>query len=200
MVCEYDQEDGTVKVFGTALADAPLDQATGTLKRGWHLKCWTSAQKREGRGGDVVSGRMQAHTPGAYSETGDGTGARVAAELTRMTEIARELGTGTQDWRVKEAYRAELHGGPYPHSHVTRLEDFQLRPHLLYAHGYRWQTEETFAELRGMHDRLHARQALAQTQDSRARDPGHEEPAERDWRDQRVAELPPRMGLPPIGE
>lgn len=206
MVCQYTQGDSTVKTFGLNMPDGPLSAAAGQLFRAWHSKCYFQAKKREGRGGDAMSGRMQAGVPTAYSVgemvlNADDLQARgmtvqdvrestrsIQSEMDRMRVLAREMGIGVQDWRVKEAFRAQEKGGPYPHHHAAQMDDFQRRPHLLHAHGK--DTEGmTFPEMREWHDQEHAREAQERIRADRARDPGYRGESESDWRSQTVADI-----------
>lgn len=203
MIVEYQQADGSVKVFGFGQPEGPVNKATGRLLRAHHFKCYAVSIKREGRGGDAVTGRNMGHIPTAY-EIGFMTANIDDLKAMGMTEeearakstdslekqwsegraLARELGLGADSWDVKEAFRAKERGdlkkredgtyigAEYEHKHIAPVEGFQLRPHLLYAHGLEFDSSISRAELRHEHDGRHAMMALAKIQASREEDPG----------------------------
>lgn len=199
MVVEYIQADGSVKLFGYMMADGPLTTATGQLLHAFHWKCLHIVRKREARG-DAVTGRAAlGGVPTGYDisaavltrdefealgismdEARDRT-AGLTARVTLLREVARRIGKGVGDATVLEAFWADEHSGPYPHSHHLRLEVYQLRAHLLYAHGYDFTTA-TRAGVHIIHDELHAKAAAVHTAAVRAADAGHTDTAERDWR------------------
>ncbi len=207
MVVEYTQPDGSVRIFGYMMEAGPLNTATGKMLRGYHHKCFWTIRKREARG-DAVTGRVLYGVPTAY-EIGnlvmsreernalglseDETGSRGTAYLTerldRLRAVARGIGKGVGDATVLEAWWAEEHGGPYPHTHHLPLELYQLRAHLLYAHGAEQAVGAARGGVRELHDLLHARAANAGIGAARADDPGYSAPTERDWREQVVEEV-----------
>jgi len=192
MICEYQQRDGTAKVFGYMMPAGPLIEATGRLARGWHHKCWHIVRKRSAKG-DAVTGRVLPAIPTAYEiATGEGV-ERVAAlreAVADMQALAREVGKPVGDPHVHEAHQAKLHGGPYEHTHTMRLDSYQLLGHLTYAHGTnRTASGRSKLPLHEEHDQLHAQAAQRRTELARTEDPGYAEPIEHDWREQRVAEL-----------
>jgi hypothetical protein len=209
-VAEYQQADGTIKVYGFDREDGdwqgPDAHPTGRLFRAWHYKCFRVSEKRERRGGDAVSGRGMGAIPTAYEITAltanqdelamlgiseeQAKTMNTQALTDRVMEARRqaaESGEGADSWVFKEKQRAADKGGPYDHTHMIKLEDFQLKPHLLYAHGV-----EPLASAGGrqhQHAEIHAKMALEKTQASRRQDPGYAEPRESDWRDQTVVEV-----------
>lgn len=207
MIVEYTQSDDTVAVFGYQMPHGPLTAATGRLLRGYHHKCFWLIRKREHRSGDAVNGRSLTGVPTAY-EIGDLVITRDEADalgltdeqvrarstsyltdrLTALRELARELGKGVGDPEVFEAYQAQLHGGPYPHTHHLPLDLYQLRLHLDWAHDAE-TVHLTPPQLHALHGQLHATAAQQAAQAERDSDPGHVEPAERDWRVQHVIDL-----------
>lgn len=206
MIVEYRQPDGSIKIFGYGMADGPLTKATGQIVKAYHHKHFHVVRKREQRG-DAVTGRVLAGIPTGYDIgnlvqsreefealglTEDEARARgtayLSARLDTLRAVATRIGKGVGDGTVLEAFWADEHGGPYRHSHHLRLDMYQLRAHLVYAHGVP-QHGLTGMPLQDAHDELHARAALEQTWAARGADPGHVEPAERDWRDQAVAEI-----------
>lgn len=193
MICEYRQSDATVKVFGYMMSDGDLRHATGQLVRGWHHKCYHIVRKRAARG-DAATGRVMPAMPTAY-DIASGAGQERIAELRTavadMQALAREVGKPVGDPFVHEAYLAREAGGPYQHTHTMRLDDYQLIAHLRYAHGWLSAGGPGHSKLpfHEKHSQLHAQAALDRTTAARIHDPGHEEPTERDWRDQHVAEM-----------
>lgn len=208
LIVEYRQPDGTTKVFGYQMPDGPLAKATGQIVAGWHGKCFWVVRKREQRG-DAVTGRVLNGIPTGYDignlvlsrEEFDALGltvqqaraqgtAYLSARLEQLRAVARRIGKSVGDATVAEALRADEHGGPYPHSHHLRLDTYQLRAHLTYAHGQpATGGAAAGTPLQDVHDLLHARAGLDQVRAARGDDPGHTEPAERDWRDQATADL-----------
>jgi hypothetical protein len=209
-VAEYQQKDGSIKVYGFDRPDGKPPwlggHPTGQLVRAWHYKHFRVAEKRERRGGDAVTGRGMGAIPTAYEITAmtanqdelamlgiteDQARAMSTQALTdrvlRVRETAVEAGEGADSWAFKEKMRALDNGGPYEHTHMLRLEDFQLKPHLMHAHGI--DPMQTADSRKMQHDEAHARMVLEKTQRSRAADPGHQEPKETDWRDQTVVEV-----------
>ncbi len=185
MIVDYLQADQTVKTFGYMMPDGPLTEATGRILRGYHHKCFWIRRKREARG-DAVTGRVVGWLPSGYQIDDlvhDAGTRKVSAQIDVLREVARRVGKGVGDPTVTEAYRAEQHGGPYPHSHEFRLDTYQLGAHLRYAHG----TDVTGTEgWHALHEQLHARAALDATTVSRAADIGHTDQTEADWRSQLV--------------
>lgn len=187
MIVEYQQSDGTTKIFGYMMPDGPLAAATGQILRAWHHKHYHVERKREARG-DAVTGRVLAGAvvPTGYDDLADTRHLSAQAELLR--EIARSIGKGVGDPHVIEAFRAREHGGPYPHSHHLPLETYQLLAHLKYAHGIDFEACGLVA-LPRYHHELHAAAALAETAALRADEPDHGEDQTRDWRDQYTVDL-----------
>lgn len=201
MIVEYQQSDGSLKLFGHGMTDGLLSNATGRMVKGWHGKCYWVAKKRAARG-DEVTGRVIANTPTAYDinqfvltrddldalglteEQARASGTlQLSTKLNRLREIAQSIGKGVGDPTVQEAFAADEHGGPYDHHHSHRLEMYQLIAHLEYAHGI---SDAKLLQGRGglteLHGEQHARRALLHTQASRADDP--EPDNHRDWRTQ----------------
>lgn len=192
MICEYQQSDGTIKIYGFMMSDGPLNKATGRLVRGWHHKHYHQLRKRTAKG-DAVTGRVMPSIPTAY-DIATGQGIERLEELrgavADMQALAREVGKPVGDPHVHEAYQARQHGGPYDHEHTMRLESYQLLGHLQYAHGWtRLPSGYDKRPLAEQHAELHALAAQQRTQAARQHDPGHVDPEDRDWRDQHVAEL-----------
>lgn len=138
MIVAYDQIDGTVKVFGYQMPDGPISAATGSLKHGWHHKCFHVARKREARMG---AGHTAPDDPIALE--------RLHAEL---RQVAARIGKPVGDPEVAEAHRAAAHGGPYAHGHEFPLDDYQLVAHLRHAHGW-----DGAGNARGIHADAHLR-------------------------------------------
>lgn len=188
MIVEYVQPDGANKIFGYMMPDGPLSAATGRIVRAWHHKHYHIVRKREARG-DAVTGRVLPWTPTGY-DTDQDTG-QLSEHLDAMRLVAQRIGKSIGDPEVTEAFRAQQHGGAYPHEHHLRLETYQLLAHLHHAHGFihhpGWNgyagTPQT------IHDELHANAALTATTAARDADPGHIEPPERDWRDQVAVDI-----------
>ncbi len=189
MICAYTQPDGATRIFGYLMPDGPLTEATGRLAKGWHHKCYHQLRKREARG-NAVTGRVIPGMPTAY-EANLGTaldGLRDA--VAEIKALAREVGKPVGDPHVHEAYQAKQHGGPYPHTHTMPLDAYQLLGHLHYAHGKpRAPQGHDKRPLAEQHAELHAQAAQQGASAARIHDPGHDEPVDQDWREQRVAEL-----------
>lgn len=181
-IIEYQQPDGTTKIFGYMMPDGPLSQATGRIVRAWHNKHFHVVRKREAKG-DAVHGRVLSGAPTGYTEADTEA---MGANLDALRAVAARIGKAIGDPEVTEAYRAQCHGGPYPHSHHLPLETYQLIAHLRHAHGFTHPAGafEADGAPQSVHARLHAAAALAATTAARAADPDHTEPAERDWREQ----------------
>lgn len=207
MIVEYQQGDGTSRLFGYMMSDGPLTAATGQMVRGWHHKCYWIAKKREARGGRVT-GRVMAGGPTGYDidqialskddlvtlgitweeAMQRGTG-QLSARLARLRNLAAVLGKSVGDAHVQEAFLADQHGGPYPHHHEHRLDVYQLIAHLEYAHGMDApEFSRRRAGLQDQHAELHAKAALAELVQQRQEDGDLELPT-RDWRDQHVVEM-----------
>lgn len=169
MICTYTQ-DGIDTVFGFQMPAGPIAKAAGRLKNGWHNKCWHAARKREARGGQVLG----------YAADPDDSH-QISDRLAAMQQIAARVGKPVGDPTVSEAYRAQQHGGPYPHAHTMPLDTYQLRAHLAYAHGIDPDTV-TGSTVRDAHVIAHARQAATFHLRERAGDPDPP-PPETDWRD-----------------
>lgn len=178
MIVEFTQPNRTTKLFGYQMPDGELTAATGVLFRGWHNRCFHVVRKRAARG-DVVSGRiLSGAVPTGYDlAAGQGT-ELLSVRLAQLQEVARRIGRAVGDPAVTEAWRADEHGGPYPHVHELPLDTYQLHAHLRYAHG----VEELTAPARSVHEELHARLALEATRTARDNDPGHRPPEDVDWR------------------
>lgn len=191
MICEYVQPDGQTKTFGYMMADGPLTKATGRLLRGWHHKHYHQLRKRSAKG-DIVTGRVLPGVPSAYEiATGHGDLAVFRQGIADMQAVARQIGKPVGDSHVFEAYQAKLRGTPYEHAHAMPLDSYQLIAHLAYAHdthltAHRNKDGRTFTEI---HFALHASATARAIAQQRTQDPGHIEPADTDWREQRVAEL-----------
>lgn len=207
MIVEYQQSDGSLKLFGYMMSDGPLSAASGQLVRGWHHLCYWVAKKREARGG-TVTGRVVAGAPTGYDIqdfvlTRDDINALgitpeqarergtvvLSARVALLREVAEKIGKGVGDPQVQEAFAAAEHGGPYVHHHQHRLDTYQLIAHLKFAHGL---DEKILASsqrgLQDQHSELHARAAQQAIADSRTADEDAG-PVERDWREQHTAEL-----------
>lgn len=201
MIVEYQQDDGSIKVFGFGMSDGPLTAATGRLLRCFHYRCYWVSKKREARG-DRVTGRVVPGTPTAYDigkyilsaddvaeqrltpdQVRDRSTLHLSARLARLREIAQQLGRTVGDAAVQEAQLAEQHAGPYPHTHTHRLDMVQLVAHLRYAHGV-----DTANDAHAHHELLHAQAANTARHRARAAD-GESEPPVRDWRTQHTTNL-----------
>lgn len=204
MIVEYQQADGSSKLFGYMMSDGPISAATGAMVRGFHSKCYWIAKKREARG-DAVTGRVLAGPTGydidqvalsrddiaALGITPEeamrrGTG-QLSARLARLREVAEQIGKGVGDPQVQEAFAAHERGGPYSHHHMHRLDTYQLLAHLKYAHGLD-DPDDFLARPHDTHAWHHAQ--LAQSAAVADRD-AHDEPDPRttDWREQHTAVL-----------
>lgn len=203
MIVEYEQDDGSSKIFGYSMPDGPLTRATGQILRAYHHKCFWTIRKREHRGD---TGRILDGVPNAYQigdlmvrkdeaealgltdqELRDRGTAFLADRLHELRELARAVGKGVGDATVAEAFKAQQHGGPYVHTHHLPLDLYQLTAHLVHAHGE--QDEQHPVKLHALHGILHARSALDATRRERALDSGHREPVDRDWREQHVTDV-----------
>ncbi len=203
MIVEYLQPDGSIKTFGYMMPDGRLTEATGRILRGFHSKCWWIKKKRAARGDltTVPSGYdieaillspAEIQALGLTVEEAVARGAHLSAHVEQLHTIARQVGLPIGDPTVTEAYQAHRHGGPYPHTHTSALEPYQLRAHLTYAHGLDHPRQHVTGGLRGwrqVHAELHARHALAATPAARHADPGHVEATPTDWRTQTVADV-----------
>lgn len=190
MVAEYQQEDGEILTFGVGQPAGLIAAATGRLVRVYHGQHYRLAFKRENRGGDAVTGRKFGQLPTAYE--GDAKADVEATErVARMQELARRMGTTADDVFVKERYRAEQLGGPYPHTHQMPLATYRVTAHLLYAHGISTEGEGLFTldAKQRRHREDHAFQHARETEKHRQQDPGFEPPKESDWREQTVHEV-----------
>jgi len=129
MIAEYKQKDQTTKVFGFSQDAGPMTKATGQLLRAYHFKCWQVALKREGRGGDAVSGRGMGAIPTAYEvgimtanaddlkamgiteeEAAGLSTAKLEQQWIEQRALASALGMATDSWDAKEAWRAKEKG------------------------------------------------------------------------------------------
>lgn len=206
MIVEYSQPDGSTRIFGYQMADGPLSAATGQILRGWHHKCYHVVRKREARGdavtGRTVGGGWSGYDIGAVVITRDEAAALgidpehpcastrfLSTRLDTLRAISREVGKPVGDPYVTEAFRAAEAGGPYPHAHQFRLEPYHLQAHMKHAHGVSDTPTGYGGTWLGFHTELHARAANGQVRADRRDDPGHAEPAERDWRVQTTADL-----------
>jgi hypothetical protein len=197
MIVEYAQPDGRTLIFGYMMPDGPLTAATGRILRGWHGKCYWAARKREARG-DAVTGRILIGGPTAYElsalvhprdETDNPDNpvlstAFISERLQNLRTLARRIGKGVGDATVLEAFWAQEHNGPYPHTHHLPLDAYQLHAHLRYAHG-----TTDYVTTRTTHDLLHARMSQQQVDATRAADPTYAPTAESDWRSQVVEDV-----------
>lgn len=192
--------------------DVGFDREVRVAEPGWkivriaHYKHYRTAEKREKRGGDPVTGRGMGAIPTAYEVSDisqnqtDLERQGIAVEDAKTTQYlsdrvsgmrkdAIEWGTGTDDWKHKERTRAEEHGGPYDHKHYSKFDiPAHLLAHLEFAHG--WSGED---EPEASHSQLHAQMAQRQIEESRAQDKGDRpvteaDEAKSDWRDQQVVE------------
>jgi hypothetical protein len=200
MIVEYRQPDASTILFGLGTPGGPLSGATGQILRGWHSKCFHVVRKREQRG-DTVTGRVLAGLPSGYDlaamvltrEDLESLGlsedqarergtAYLTQRLDRLRAIAHRVGKAIGDAAVMEAFRAEEHGGPYPHTHDLQMDHYHLREHLRYAHGIDFDALGLLP-LPRHHNELHATARRADAiQAGRATDPGHRAPRETDWR------------------
>jgi len=190
MIVAYTQPDGSTKLFGHLMPDGPLSAATGQLLRGWHHKCYHIVRKREARG-DALTGRVLTGgaSPTGYDISdvlaGEDSTRFLADRVHAMREIAQRVGKPIGDPAVTEAYRAELHGGPYPHLHDLPMETYQLLHHLHHAHGVDWVD----VGATGVHAELHACAGLRLAQDAREAESGYTLTEETDWREQVVTDV-----------
>lgn len=205
----YQQSDGATRTYGWDRPDGLIAACggtpTGRLLHVYHYKCYCVSVKHDGDG-DVTHGTITGRIPTAYEITAmtanldelamlglteeQARGMTTKALTDRVTQTlkaAMESGTGASDWAFKERHRAEEKGGPYAHRHHVALQDFQLRPHLLYAHGEDPMKSETSRRLR--HDEVHAVAAADEIRTARQSDAGYSPRGESDWRTQFVAEV-----------
>ncbi len=207
MIVEYTQPGGAVLLYGYMMDAGPLSAATGRILRGYHHKCFWAVRKREARG-DAVTGRVLNGIPNAYEisdlvlsrEEAQALGisdaeiakrgtAYITERLDMLRAVARRIGKGVGDATVLEAFWAGEHGGPYPHTHHLPLEVYQLRAHLVYAHGVERGQMVARGGVQAIHGLLHARAAAAQTARERDDDPGFAPTTESDWRSQVVEDV-----------
>lgn len=200
MIIEYLQPDGSIKTFGYMMPDGRLSQATGRILRGYHSKCWWIKTKRAARGDlatvpsgydieQILPSSAEIEALGLTTEQAIARGAQLSAHVEQLHTIARQVGLPVGDPTVTEAYQAHQRGGPYPHTHTTTLDAYQLRAHLRYAHGRELTDRHDAGPWREVHNELHARQALAATEAVRHADPGHVDDTATDWRTQTVADV-----------
>lgn len=182
MVVEYVQDDGSSLFYGFMMPAGPLTAATGRLLHGYHFKCFHVVRKREARG-NAVTGRVLQEVPTGYEIAGLASTSVITDRVEQLQAVARRIGKGVGDPTVLEAFWAEENGGAYPHTHHIPLEMYQLRAHLLYAHGVE---PDGLRKLHDLHNTLHVAAAHAE---ARCADPGHVEPITSDWRDQHVASV-----------
>lgn len=207
MIVEYQQPDGTTKVFGYMMPDGPISKATGQMVKGFHHKCFWISKKREARGGSVT-GRVMAGGPTGYDIDQIALGKddlaalgitpeealkrgtiQLSVRLARLREVAEAMGKGVGDAQVQEAFTALESGGPYRHQHHHRLETYQLIAHLEHAHGLRdLKILRTHAGLQDQHVELHAQAAQQLLVSERAGQEDAETPT-RDWREQYTIEI-----------
>jgi hypothetical protein len=199
-------------------------QETGArIAEVYHSKHWHHRAKREMRGGDVVTGRNLGNQGFTAYDIEVATMNRTEMEEAGLTEedlargtrrlqeradliraMAKAAGTATGDWGIKERVRLMDHDGqPYYHAHHTRLKDFQLKSHLLYAHGIQVAgqplTEDAVVrerieltdDPRTYHEQRHMVMAREQLEQYKSEDPGDTPAGENknDWRDQEVLEV-----------
>jgi hypothetical protein len=105
--------------------------------------------------------------------------------LARLHELARSVGKAVGDVTVLEAYWGEQNGSPYEHGHQFRLEPYQLRAHLRYAHG----VSELPSDINDLHSQLHARMQAAAIARIRTTEKERETP-DRDWREHLEYDVP----------
>lgn len=187
MVVEYQQPDGSVKVFGYMMPDGPLDKATGAMIRGRHSRCFWAAKKREAKG-DLVAGRVVPSGITGYNTIDDEAQAQLHDKIEKIRTLAESMGKGVGDPQVTEAFNAQERGGPYPHVHHFRLDTYQLMAHMIYAHGFDENGVLRADRLADKHVKVHARTALDDIRALRQAD-GEAEQTTRDWRPQFTAEL-----------
>ncbi len=204
MIIEYEQGDGSTKLFGYMMSDGPVSQATGAMVRGWHHKCYWIAKKREAKG-DAVTGRVVAGAPTGYDidqlvlskddltalgithqQARERSTVHLSARVGRLRELAEQMGKGVGDPQVQEAFTAAEHGGPYRHHHFHRLDTYQLLAHLKFAHGL--TDPKALAHPHDTHAWHHALLAQADIGERRQAD-DEPEPRETDWREQHTAVL-----------
>jgi hypothetical protein len=205
MIVEYEQSDGSIRIFGYMMSDGPISAATGQMVRGRHHKCFWIAKKREAKG-DAVTGRVVAGGPTGYDiaqlvldrddlaalgitpeQARERSTALLTARVNRLRAVAEGIGKGVGDPQVQEAFAADEHGGPYDHQHHHRLETYQLIAHLEYAHGLKdLKLLRTQSGIQDQHAEMHAQQSLSNIQKDRLAD-DEPEPRTRDWREQHTA-------------
>lgn len=201
MIVEYQQADGGTTLHGYMMPDGPISAATGAMLRGWHSKCYWVAKKREAKG-DAVTGRVVAGGPTGYDineyvlnrddlqalgitpeQARERSTVVLSARVALLREVAERLGKSIGDPQVQEAFLAAEHGGPYPHTHEHRLENYQLIAHVQYAHHYdgnAWMD----GDIRLHHMEMHASERQARITAARP-----EQDTSSDWREQFTAEL-----------
>lgn len=201
MVTAHRQPDGSEAV------NVPSEgiSASGPLLWAAHYREYKFRAKREMRGGDAVAGGKFGDALTAYdvaamaqnqddvkeSGTSEMTTAFLAERAVRARREAAKLGGSSEDLALMERRRAEAHGGPYAHKHVTPLIGYGLAAHLRWAHGVEESVVRGMSqdERASMHGVAHVQEAQKRTQEDRAQDLGYQEPVGRDWRDQTVAEV-----------
>ncbi len=201
MIVGYRVGDGDEVFYGFGMQAGPVTVAQGRLTHGFHHKCFHILRKREARG-DPLTGRILAGAPSGYdmadlvltreeaaalglsdAEVHDRTG-YLTARLQDLRELARSIGKGVGDPTVLEAWWARERGSPYPHRHRMRQEMYQLRAHVVYAHGI-----DLAAVVGGLHLYHDATHRSAEIAANRRADPDERAPVDRDWREQNQADI-----------
>jgi hypothetical protein len=203
---EY-EKDGEVTAYGFGQKAGSLDAPDkGKMVRVFHFKHYQIALKREGRGGDAVTGRGMGAIPTAYDvhlmtanaddlkalgvteeEARQHSTAFLTEQVQKMKNLAADIGSGADSWDVKELYRAIEKGVAsksvgvwisegYDHKHTKPIENFRLHSHLNYAHGVTMDPSTPSRELAELHGQLHAKMSQRATVADREQDPGEDVP------------------------
>lgn len=95
MICEYQQDDGTTKLFGHQMPDGALDKATGRLVTGWHNRCYWALRKRAARDSTQAGLKIILNMGGSYdiaehTLTGEEAQYLDPAETGKRIELLRE--------------------------------------------------------------------------------------------------------------
>jgi len=208
MIADY-MKDGQVKTYGFMAPDGPLSAAKGTVVHVYHFKCWQILRKREARGGDMRSGRLLGTdvVPSAYDigrlmmnrddmeqmglseeEAREQTTAQFTERANEIRKSAQDAGAAVEEVAERERRHAVEKGGPYEHTHYGAIDRQRLEAHLLWAHGHVAE-DRSYGYMGVTHGQLHALMTQYAKQQERQADPGHQEPEERDWREQFVTDI-----------
>lgn len=210
MIVDY-VVNGETKTYGFMAPDGPLTAVPedATLLHVYHFKCWQILRKREARGGDMNTGRLLGTdvVPSAYDigrlvvnrddlyemgltedQAREQTTRKFTERAAEIRKLAQEAGAAVEEIAERERRQAVEHGGPYEHTHYSSIDRQRLESHLLWAHGHVAETR-SYGYMGVTHGELHALMAQIAKQREREADPGHQEPEERDWREQFVTDI-----------